>query len=103
MQDLDFFPTSSCGLPKTKSSASRLSIRTEWRAKVQLFRGLKKIEARLNDKSAVLKSFVISPSAIGDLADKHSKAAWRENHVLFMAGDYVKELVEKILQTEKAA
>ena len=66
-------------------------------SKVQIFNQVKELEAKLEDKNVVLNSFILSPTAIQNLVEKHSKEKWNENHVLFMQDEYVKELVQRIL------
>lgn len=66
-------------------------------SKVQIFNQVKELETKLEDKNVVLNSFILSPTAIQNLVEKHSKEKWNENHVLFMQDEYVKELVQRIL------
>jgi hypothetical protein len=67
-------------------------------AKVQMFHQIKALEAKLADKNVILNSFILSPTAIQNLVEKHSKPMWNENHVLFMQDEYVKEMIEGILE-----
>jgi len=66
--------------------------------KVQMYHQVKGLEKTLKDTNVVLNSFVISPTGISDLVDKHSKPMWNENHVLFMADEYIKEMISGILK-----
>ena len=68
--------------------------------KVQIFNQVRELEFKLADKNVVLNSFIISPTAIQDLVEKHSKTEWNENHVLFMQDEYVKELITRILENK---
>lgn len=65
--------------------------------KVQMYHQVKELEKTLKDENVVLNSFIISPTDISDLVDKHSKPMWNDNHVLFMADEYIKEMMEGIL------
>lgn len=66
-------------------------------SKVQIFNQVKELETKLADKNVVLNSFILSPTAIQNIVEKHTKEMWNENHVLFMQDEYVKEMVEGIL------
>ena len=66
-------------------------------SKVQMFHQVKDLQKKLADESVILNSFIISPTGIQNLVEKHSKTMWNDNHVLFMQDEYIKELIEKIL------
>lgn len=66
-------------------------------SKVQMFHQVKDLQKKLADESVILNSFIISPTGIQNLVEKHSKTMWNANHVFFMQDEYIKELIEKIL------
>lgn len=74
----------------------RESINSE---KVQLFQLLKSLEEKLANRSIVLNSFIISPTSMTDIVEKHiTKHEWNDNHVLFMDDpSYIADLIDGIL------
>lgn len=69
-------------------------------AKVNLYKFLKDIESRLQDKNVVLNSFILSPTEYSKLVERRKKEDWIASHVLFMKDDkdYIQQLIEGVLR-----
>jgi hypothetical protein len=69
--------------------------------KIQLFRTIKDIEARLAQPDVTLESFVISVTDYAEIRPKfgdgqHTQADFSAHHVLFQEGDYVSDLCKML-------
>jgi len=69
-------------------------------AKVNLYKFLKDIESRLQDKNVVLNSFILSPTEYSKLVERRKKEDWIASHVLFMKDDkdYIQQLIKGVLE-----
>ena len=67
--------------------------------KIQLYHQLKtEVEPSLNDADIMLDSYIISNTDYNQVEFWGSKKDFRNNHVLFQSGEYIKELFERIIR-----
>jgi hypothetical protein len=52
--------------------------------KVQLYQNIKNIQNKLDDKTVILNSFILSYTKYVDIPKDHTQEEWNENNVLFM-------------------